>query len=131
MSYQGTISVPVALPMWSFGHTNLGDRWIPVALPPPACFGLTRFAGQSIHIARLKPRRLVAYFFAFSDEKNVVAFEYYLETALGRAFTLKLLRWIAPAAHNPRNFLVSCADGGIGAARFGVRFVEPSRCSFS
>src|SRR5262245_4602686 len=21
-------------PMWSFGHTNLGDRWIPVALPP-------------------------------------------------------------------------------------------------
>jgi hypothetical protein len=21
--------------MWSFAHTNLGDRWIPVALPPP------------------------------------------------------------------------------------------------
>jgi hypothetical protein len=26
---------PSRTPMWSFGHTNLGDRWIPVALPPP------------------------------------------------------------------------------------------------
>jgi hypothetical protein len=22
-------------PMWAFGHSNLGDRWIPVPLPPP------------------------------------------------------------------------------------------------
>jgi hypothetical protein len=27
---------PSRTPMWAFGHTNLGDRWIPVALPPPA-----------------------------------------------------------------------------------------------
>src|SRR4051794_18929147 len=26
---------PSRTPMWSFGHTNFGDRWIPVALPPP------------------------------------------------------------------------------------------------
>jgi hypothetical protein len=26
---------PSRTPMWSFGHTNLGARWIPVALPPP------------------------------------------------------------------------------------------------
>ena len=31
---------PGRTPMWSFGHTNLGDRgipdrWIPVPLPPP------------------------------------------------------------------------------------------------
>ena len=26
---------PSRTPMWAFGHSNLGDRWIPVALPPP------------------------------------------------------------------------------------------------
>jgi hypothetical protein len=26
---------PSRTPMWSFGHTNLRDRWIPVALPLP------------------------------------------------------------------------------------------------
>jgi hypothetical protein len=26
---------PIRTPMWSFGDTNLGDRWILVALPPP------------------------------------------------------------------------------------------------
>jgi hypothetical protein len=30
--------------MWSFGHSKLGDRWIPVALPPPRvshCYTMT------------------------------------------------------------------------------------------
>lgn len=31
--------------MWSFGHANLGDRWISVALPPPALLRPTFFAG--------------------------------------------------------------------------------------
>jgi hypothetical protein len=26
---------PSRTPMWKFGHSKLGDRWIPVALPPP------------------------------------------------------------------------------------------------
>ena len=26
---------PSPTPMWAFGHSNLRDRWIPVALPPP------------------------------------------------------------------------------------------------
>jgi hypothetical protein len=26
---------PSRTPMWSFGDTNLGERWIPVPLPPP------------------------------------------------------------------------------------------------
>jgi hypothetical protein len=26
---------PSRTPMWAFGHTNLRDRWISVALPPP------------------------------------------------------------------------------------------------
>jgi predicted GIY-YIG superfamily endonuclease len=48
-------------------------------------------AGQSPHTARYKPWRLVTYV-AFSDEAKAVAFERYLKTGSGRAFTKKRLR---------------------------------------
>jgi predicted GIY-YIG superfamily endonuclease len=48
-------------------------------------------AGQSAHIAKFKPWRLVTYV-AFSEPHKAVAFERYMKTASGRAFTNKRLR---------------------------------------
>jgi predicted GIY-YIG superfamily endonuclease len=43
-------------------------------------------AGQSAHTARFKPWKLTTYF-AFADESTAVAFERYLKSASGRAFS--------------------------------------------
>ena len=36
---------PSRSPMWKIGHTNLGDRWIPVPLPQPTLFSTMFSAG--------------------------------------------------------------------------------------
>jgi predicted GIY-YIG superfamily endonuclease len=48
-------------------------------------------AGQSANTAKFKPWRLVTYV-AFSEPHKAVAFERYMKTASGRAFTNKRLR---------------------------------------
>ena len=48
-------------------------------------------SGGSLHTAKYKPWRLIAYL-AFSDEAKAVAFERYMKTGSGRAFAKKRLR---------------------------------------
>jgi predicted GIY-YIG superfamily endonuclease len=54
----------------------------------------TRFAahnqGRSVHTAKFKPWKLVAYF-AFENEKRAREFEFYLKSGSGRAFANKRL----------------------------------------
>jgi predicted GIY-YIG superfamily endonuclease len=48
-------------------------------------------AGRSPHTSKFKPWRLIAYV-AFADEAKAVAFERYLKTGSGRAFSNRHLR---------------------------------------
>jgi predicted GIY-YIG superfamily endonuclease len=48
-------------------------------------------AGQSPHTSKFKPWRLVTYV-AFSDPSKAVAFERYLKSPSGRAFSKKRLK---------------------------------------
>ena len=45
-------------------------------------------SGGSIHTAKYKPWKLIAYF-AFADERKAIAFEKYLKSQSGRAFANK------------------------------------------
>jgi predicted GIY-YIG superfamily endonuclease len=47
--------------------------------------------GQSKHTSKFKPWRVVTYL-AFSDHEKAVAFERYMKSSSGRAFTKKRLR---------------------------------------
>jgi hypothetical protein len=49
---------PSRTPMWAFGHSKLGDRWIPVALPPPVRSRATFSAGLR---ARRNPQLIRAF----------------------------------------------------------------------
>jgi predicted GIY-YIG superfamily endonuclease len=71
------------------------------SLPDPAqrYIGFTlelrnRFAahnnGRSVHTAKYKPWKLVAYF-AFDDERRAREFEHYLKSGSGKAFANKRL----------------------------------------
>ena len=53
-------------------------------------------AGRSIHTAKYKPWKLVAYF-AFEDQRRAREFEYYLKSGSGKAFANKRL-WPATLA---------------------------------
>ena len=47
--------------------------------------------GKSIHTNKFKPWRLM-YYFCFADEKKAFAFELYLKSGSGRAFSQKHFR---------------------------------------
>lgn len=87
-------------------------------------------AGQSVHTAKYRLWKVVAYF-AFDDEKRAIAFERYLKSGSGRAFANRHLWWssaqiqiTAPAFRPVFSAVapISTSRDRIEAIRFVVRF---------